>query len=526
MKKLYFGGTIITMETEGCIEALLTENGRILKTGTKKELSDLAPEAEKINLDGAVLLPGFIDAHSHFSQVASGLLQVSLDGASTSLEMKKRIEEFIEAGEKPKGTWILARDYDHNILPDQKHLSLAVLDSFCPGYPLAVQHKSGHLGLFNSLAMASLGVTDETPSPEGGNIGHENGHLSGYMEENAYFTYMKKIPMPAMEELKKEYLRAQKIYASYGITTLQEGMLVSQMLPLYQMLFSENLMKLDLIAYPDRATFDSAFRTFPNAAGRYDRHIRLGGIKIFLDGSPQGRTAWMRTPYIGGDAYCGYGTMKDEEVCEAFRKAAENKVQLLAHCNGDAAAAQMIRCLAEEEKEYPILKTLRPVMIHAQLLGTDQIPEAASLGILASFFVAHVYHWGEVHIRNFGFDRASKISPAASALKAGLPFTFHQDSPVIPPDMLETVWCAVNRRSKQGILMGEEECISPLEALKAVTIHAAYQYHEENEKGSLRAGKIADFVILDRDPLKTEASELRHIKVLETIKEGITVFRA
>lgn len=186
----------------------------------------------------------------------------------------------------------------------------------------------------------------------------------------------------------------------------------------------------------------------------------------------------------------------------------------------------MIRCLAEEEKEYPVLKTLRPVMIHAQLLGADQIPEAASLGILASFFVAHVYHWGDVHIRNFGFDRASKISPAASALRAGFPFTFHQDSPVIPPDMLETVWCAVNRRTEEGILLGGEECISPLEALKAVTIHAAYQYHEENEKGSLHAGKTADFVILDRDPLKTAVSELRYIKVLETIKEGVTVFRA
>lgn len=525
MRKIYSGGTILTMEQELYAEALLTENGRILKTGTKKELTGIAPDAELCSLDGAALLPGFIDPHSHFSQMASGLLQVSLDGASDLTEIRNRIEAFIRNSAKPKGAWILAGDYDHNLLPEQKHLSLAELDTLCPGYPLALQHKSGHMGLFNSLAMRNLGITDDTPSPAGGMIGHENGHLSGYMEENAYFQYIKKVPMPAMEELKNAYLRAQGVYASYGITTIQEGMLVSQMLPLYQMLFSEEVLKLDLAAYPDRETFDSAYQQFPEAADQYDRHIRLGGIKIFLDGSPQGRTAWMRTPYSGSDGFCGYGTMKDEEVREAFEKAAENEVQLLAHCNGDAAAAQLIRCLAESEKKYPELKRLRPVMIHAQLLGTDQIPEAASLGMLASFFVAHVYHWGDIHIRNFGFERASKISPAASALKMGLPFTFHQDSPVIPPDMLETVWCAVNRRTKSGIVLGEEERISALDALKAVTIQAAYQYHEENEKGSLRAGKKADFVILNQDPLKIDASELRQFKVLETVKDGVTVFR-
>jgi predicted amidohydrolase YtcJ len=377
------------------------------------------------------------------------------------------------------------------------------------------------MGLYNSAALLSLGVTDETPSPEGGNIGHDNGHLTGYMEENAYFTYAKKVPMPAPEELKDAYIRAQKLYASYGITTIQEGMLVTQMIPLYEMLSVSHALKLDLVAYPDMDAFDAANKKFPQSVGKYGSHIRLGGLKIFLDGSPQGRTAWMRTPYKGEDvSYCGYGTLKDEDVCLAFRTAAQHRVQLLAHCNGDAAAAQMIRCLAREEKDYPILKELRPVMIHAQLLGPDQIPEAASLGIIASFFVAHVYHWGDTHIRNFGMERASMISPAASALKAGLLFTFHQDSPVIMPDMLETVWCAVNRKTKAGIVLGEKEKIPTAEALKAVTLNAAYQYSEENEKGSILPGKKADFVILDRNPVETPPEDLRKIKVLQTVKGG------
>ena len=178
--------------------------------------------------------------------------------------------------------------------------------------------------------------------------------------------------------------------AAFSVPARQHDMLVEQMLPLYDMLLREKILKLDLVAYPERACFEKAYQTFPESAGHYSDHIRLGGLKIFLDGSPQGRTAWVRTPYLGGAPDDrGYGTMKDEEVREAFVLAARKGVQPLAHCNGDAAAAQMIRCLAEEEKKYPALKDLKPVMIHAQLLGIDQIPEAVQLGIIASFFVAH-----------------------------------------------------------------------------------------------------------------------------------------
>jgi predicted amidohydrolase YtcJ len=521
MRKLYFGGTVLTMEEGRKAEAVLTEDGIITHTGSKEDLLSAAEDALQIDLNGACLLPGFIDPHSHYSQVASGLLQVSLDGTKSTEQIRERIRKFIRDNNKKEGSWILARDYDNNLFSDHQNLTLAQLDSLCPGYPLSIQHKSGHMGLYNSAALQSLGITDATPSPEGGNIGHENGHLTGYMEENAYFTYARKVPMPAAEELKEAYVRAQKLYASYGITTMQEGMLVTQMLPIYQMLYSSRLLKLDLVAYPDMGCFEAANEKLPQLIGKYSNHIRLGGIKIFLDGSPQGRTAWMRTPYQGEDpSYCGYGTLKDEEVCLALRLAAEHKVQLLAHCNGDAAAAQFIRCLAKEENEYPVLKQLRPVMIHAQLLGMDQIPEAAALGVIASFFVAHVYHWGDTHIRNFGRERASQISPAASALKTGLPFTFHQDSPVIRPNMLETIWCAANRQTKAGIILGEQERIPVIEALKAVTVNAAYQYFEENEKGSIRAGKKADFVILDKDPLKTPPEDLGTIKVLQTIKGG------
>lgn len=224
----------------------------------------------------------------------------------------------------------------------------------------------------------------------------------------------------------------------------------------------------------------------------------------------------MRSPYADSTDYCGYPTLTDEQVSGFVRLAAAKKMQLLAHCNGDAAAAQYLSAISEFSREMSVL---RPVMIHAQLLGMDQLEIVKKLGVIPSFFTAHTYHWGDVHLKNFGFSRAAHISPAASALQHDIVFTFHQDSPVIEPDMMETVWCAVNRQTKNGALL-DAEAIPVLEALKAVTINAAWQYFEEDTKGSLAVGKLADLVILSADPLRVPKEELRDIRVLATYKEG------
>ena len=218
-------------------------------------------------------------------------------------------------------------------------------------------------------------------------------------------------------------------------------------------------------------------------------------IKHFLDGSPQGRTAWMRTPYLGEEKdYYAYGTQRDEQLQANLELALKDNMQILVHCNGDAACEQYINQYEKIKKKYEIENDIRPVIIHAQLLDRDQLNRVKNLNMIPSFFVAHVYYWGDIHIQNYGFERASRISLAKDALDKGIIFTFHQDSPVIKPNMLETIWCAVNRTTKDGILLGKDERISPMEALKAVTKNAAYQYFEENIKGTLKEGKLADLV--------------------------------
>lgn len=519
MKKIYFGGTILTMDGTGAT-ALVTDGGRIAAVGEEKTLRRQYSGAAEIYLEGKTLLPGFVDAHSHFTQVAMGLTQVSLEGAESEAEICLRIRDWCQA--HPEKPWIIARDYDHTRLSEGRHPTLAQLDAMTDGRPLSIAHQSGHMGLFNTAALAKLGVTPHTPTPAGGRIGVENGCLTGYLEENAFFVYQKKVPMPGPQELLSAYRQAQMLYASYGITTVQEGMLVKEMLHLFDLLLKSGLLKLDLVAYPDRAAFDEAWRKYPQRD--YVHHFRLGGLKIFLDGSPQGRTAWLREPYEGSANERGYGTLPDEQVREAMETAACHQVQLLTHCNGDGAAAQFLACLAECEKRYPVLKELRPVMIHAQLLGLDQLETARALGAVASFFTAHTYYWGDVHLQNLGERRASHISPAASALRAGLPFTFHQDAPVIRPNMMETVWCAVNRRTRAGRALGVEERIPVYEALQAVTSRSAWQYGEESRKGTLTPGKQADLVILGENPLEADPESLRSIPVLATIKDGETVY--
>ena len=178
----------------------------------------------------------------------------------------------------------------------------------------------------------------------------------------------------------------------------------------------------------------------------------------------------------------------------------------------------------EAEENYGDPAT-RPVMIHAQFLGLDQLDRVKRAGIIPSFFVAHVLHWGEIHIRNLGLQRASKMSPLRSALERNMHFTLHQDSPVILPDMLETIYCAVSRKTETGRILGEDERIDVCSALRAVTAEVAYQYFEENETGTLSEGKRENLIILSENPVGCSEEKLREIRVEETIRDGETVFK-
>lgn len=262
----------------------------------------------------------------------------------------------------------------------------------------------------------------------------------------------------------------------------------------------------------------------------YTGHVRVAGVKLMLDGSPQGRTAWMTKPYNEGPPgaakdYVAYpsvdlGVYKAEAI-----KLLQAGVPIIVHCNGDAAIDAMLDSV-EEAFAGKAIPDHRSVIIHAQLMRPDQIDRAKKLKVIPSFFAAHSYYWGDWHRKSFGDERALHISPTGSALERDILFTIHNDSPVVPPDMMRLLWSTVNRQTRSGFILGKDERISPMEGLKAMTINAAYQYFEEGNKGSLTTGKQADLVILDKDPLLVDPETIKDIKVLETIAHGKTVFKS
>ena len=533
-------------------QALCYENGIIQKVGTNEEILKLKEEDTKvINMEGKTILPSFIDSHSHFSAVANSFLEVDLNECTSFEEIKNKILKYKAKNNIADDEWIIANGYDNNILKEQRHPDINFLDTLNINNPVVLKHKSGHMGVFNKKALEMLNIKENTPSPEGGKIEIKDGKLTGYLEETAFVNYQKQVPMPSMDKLLKAYEKAQDEYLSYGITTLQEGYMSKELLNIYKELIKQNKLKLDVVGYPDYDSIKEYAHTFPNSYKKCNNHFKIQGIKMILDGSPQGRTAWMKEPYESEkqntienkEDYKGYPAMKYDDIVRNIEYAKENDLQILAHCNGDAAAEEYIKALLECEENGPSyqkqeniqmqeyeqqekklnnnnvqkIKDLRPVIIHAQLISKEDLLKAKEIGAIPSFFVAHVYYWGDVHLKNFGIKRASRISPVKESVDNNMIFTLHQDSPIIRPNMLETIWCAVKRQTKSGKILGKDEGISVYDALKGVTINAAYSYFEEEKKGSIEEGKKAQFVVLDKNILEVPVDEIPSIKIIETI---------
>lgn len=531
MKKLYYGGDIITMEEEQVpVEAVLMEDGKIVFKGTLQAAQKrCTPDTEQIDLKGKTLMPSFIDPHGHISMVAQFSAFANLSGCRNFNEIVEVLKKYKEDNHiGPEGA-VLGCAYDHNFLEEHTHPTKQVLDEVSTDIPVFVFHTSVHMGTANSALLSLAGVTENTKDPQGGKFGRDSkGLLSGYVEETPA---VEKILRPLMARIKTDPMKlavnAQEEYVKYGITTVQDGAVTEPDVALFTAAAETGKLKIDVVSYVMTDSYDAVTQKFAVYNGKYQNRYKIGGAKIVLDGSPQGRSAWLTRPYEGEKSYRGYPTHPDEVVEAACLASVKGGYQLLAHCNGDAASDQFIQSFTKAvEGQEGRKKDLRPVMIHCQTVRDDQLAQMAELNMIPSIFIAHTYYWGDIHLKNLGLVRGAHISPAKAALQHGLIYNFHQDPPVVHPDMMHTVWCAVNRITRTGQPIGQDQCISVYDALKGITINAAYAYFEENSKGSIREGKLADLVILDANPLKVEKSALRDIKVLCTIKEGDVIYQA
>lgn len=539
MKRIiYYNGTILTIDNKSSIfEALLIEDGVIKELGSSNEILKLKDSStDLVDLKGKTLMPSFIDSHSHITSYAQTLRLVNLGNCTSFEDIFNTLKNFIDKNNLKEDEWITGFNYDHERLKEKEHPTKLLLDKLSKTNPIILSHISGHMGVINSIGLNLFNITKDSINPDGGEIikFKDSNEPTGLLKENAFIQNTFKVPVPSVSDLSDLLVKAQEDYLKFGITTCQDGFTKKEEFAILDYSSKNKKLKMDIVGFIDiknnKNIYDENKETYVKG---YINNFRIGGYKMFLDGSPQGRTAWMLTPYKDinnpdkNSEEFGIGTLTDDEVSKFIGQALNDNAQILSHCNGDAAAKQLIDSFKKvlNERNESFTSTL-PVMVHAQLVRDSQLKDMKEIGMIPSFFTAHSYFWGDIHIKNFGLERASKISPAKSALNRNLVFTFHQDTPVLMPDMFRTIWCSVNRITLNGVTIGEDEKISVLDAIKAVTINAAKQYFEDDKKGSLEKGKLADIIIIDKNPLEINPLDLYKIKILETIKSGEVLYKA
>jgi predicted amidohydrolase YtcJ len=428
---------------------------------------------------------------------------------------------------------IQAYGYDENMMPNGIGLSRDDLDKDFPDNPVMVNHVSMHGAVLNSAAFKKYGIDAKTKTPAGGVILRKKGsnEPAGLIMETAYLPVFSQLPQPTRDEEAKWSEAGQMLYAAAGITTAQEGLTHASDVALIQRVAASGVHVVDIVSYPFILDLDKVLATNPASSfGKYVNHVKLGGVKITMDGSPQGKTAYFTTPYLtggpGGEKnWRGEPSFPQEQENAWFKKVYDLGVPLIVHANGDATIDMLLKA-HEYAAAGDLSKQRHTTVIHSQFVRADQLDKYKAYSITPSFYTEHTFYFGDTHVLNRGKTQAFYLSPMRAAIDKGLRPTNHTDFVVAPLDQMFTIWTAVNRVSRSGVIIGPDQRVTPIEALKAITINAAYQYDEQSSKGSIEPGKLADLVILTGNPITTAPDAIKDIKVVETFKEVKSIYRA
>ncbi len=545
MRTIYINGNVITVD-EGMpiAEAVVVNKGKIAFVGsTEDALKYKGIFTKVLNLEGKTMLPGMIDGHSHFfynSLVESFMVNLGAPplGDITSIEdIIVKFKRFITDNNIKPGSTVIGMGVDESLLKEGRLPTRADLDRVSTENGIYAVHETGSVGVVTWIILDAVQSEENVKHSEGGVILRYEGTTkpNGVLEETAHMALMfKYFPKPKATQLPKIARNGQRAYTKYGITTVQDGGLKPQFATALNIFNKLGLLKIDVVGYFFCENVEDVkyLLELPNYM-KYNKRFKVGGAKVLLDGSPQAKTAWLSKPYHivpeGKPAdYSGYPMVEDEDkLQDIFNEIVKNKVQVLTHTNGDEASEQLIRVFEKAVKNTGIKDNLRPVMIHAQTVREDQLDRMKKIDMMPSFFAMHTYFWGDWHINSvLGKERAYRISPVASAVKRDMPFTLHCDTPILPPHLSYLLWTAVNRKTRSGEVIGPDQTISVMEAIKGLTIHGAYQNNEEDIKGSITVGKKADLCIINSNPLEIDVDELKNVTVLKTIKDGKIVYKA
>lgn len=550
-EKIFRGGPILTMDdARRQVEAVAIASGRILAAGTEAEVMNTQNDATIIvDLKGNTLMPSFIDAHGHFMNAPQIVQWANVSGLPVGpvtciADIVTVLKGHVEKLQIKPGEWIIGYGYDVTNLSEGRQCSRDDLDPHFPDNPVMLIHSSNHGAVLNSRAFAEVGMDATTETPPGGLILRKEGsnEPDGLIMETAFIPIFIDIPKPSEEALLDILDAAQQIYASAGVTTCQEGALNAKDLKFLRKAAEQGRFYLDIVGLPFVLevptlikeyfpNFDGGPMEIPDTAsesfGVYKNRFKLAGVKLTLDGSPQGKTAFWSEPLLtdgpGGEKnWRGAPLFPPELVNQAVKALYDKEIPVFSHCNGDAAIDMMVD--AARAAGVKADQDRRTVIIHSQFQRPDQLDAYVELGFSPSYFTAHTFFWGTTHVENAGQERAFFISPMASAIKKGLHCSNHSDFSVTPMDPMRMAWSSVTRQSREGEIIGPDERIDVWQALKALTIDAAWQIREEDSKGTIEVGKLADLVILDGNPMTVATDQMLEVKVVETLKEGVKVY--
>jgi len=537
---IYAGGPILTIDdAQPTAEAVAVKDGRIIAVGDLDEVSVHDGEAtERFDLAGRAMLPGFFDSHGHVVmgglQALSANLLAPPDGEVTDIaSLQSTLATWADRNAEAvqRVNMIIGFGYDNAQLAEVRHPTREDLDAVSTEVPIMIVHQSGHIGVANSKALEMAGIDASTEDPAGGVIRRgSDGEPNGVLEEYAFFTTL----IPMLAQLGPEGLTAfakagAELWASFGYTTAQDGRSSAGIVEALKAVDAAGDLPIDVVAFPD--ALESRDYIEANVSRDYSGRVRVAGCKLTIDGSPQGFTALRDRPYFDpvGDyppGYAGYAAITMAQAQDAVDWCIGNGIQVITHANGEGASDMLIAALGAAP-EAPEGVDTRPVLIHGQFLREDQVDSFRELGVFPSLFPMHTFYWGDWHRdHTVGPVNADNISPTGWVRQRGMMFGSHHDAPVAFPDSMRILSATVTRRTRSGDILGPDQRVDVMTALKAMTIWPAWQHFEEEQKGSIEVGKIADFVILSDDPTAVSPERLAELSVLTTIKEGETIFEA
>ncbi|MCP5186253.1 MAG: amidohydrolase [Pseudomonadales bacterium] len=534
--QVFINGTLLTMDADNrVVEAIAVRGDRIEAVGSTDEIMALVEDDTLVtDLRGRTMLPGFIDAHGHFPYSGMRVLGADLNSPpvgqlTTMAEVLAALAE--QAAITPAGDWVFGFNYDDTLLAEKRHPTRAELDAVSTQHPVVASHVSGHMMVANSLALEAIGVNAETPDPEGGVIGRLPGSTepNGLLEETARLPLMVAMQDVSLLDTYRLMKSAANEYSAVGVTTAQSGGVTPELATGLSLFSQLGVIPQRLILFPFETEFgEELYNGGYDPADYATDRVVMGAVKLVADGSIQGYTGYLshpyHTPYHGDAQYRGYPSIPREKLFAQVAALHEAGYQIAIHGNGDESIEDILDAFEAAQRQHPVADP-RMILVHSQMSREDQVARMKQLGVTPSFFTAHTWYWGDRHRDIFlGPERAAVISPGKWALDYGLRFTSHMDTPVTPMLPLQAVWSQVFRQTYGGDVLGPEQRISVMEALRAVTIDAAWQVFQEDNRGSLEPGKYADLVVLSGNPLD-DPMAMRDLAVEQTIIGGATIYR-